>query len=664
MEKEKFCDPCSRLLRGERDATVSLWRRVPHHADAQSLRQALQIPCYICMFVWKNPLEIFPGDGESPDGVESNFSGKDRIVNELYFSMHGGAYGLKFIPLHDMAIFDFPRLLSTNTGSSSALDFLVRKYQECTNEHTACELLATQTFSYPSRLLDVGTMVDATVSLRGSQPLTLTQQTQASLERGFRLDLLPRTFQHAVLVTRKLGARYLWIDSLCIYQDDLHDWAIEASRMQAVYSNAACTIAATASRSSDQGLFFDRDPWLVRPRRFRATWHADVYRESYPELPPAGEFWCDHNMLWHQRIEYAPLNQRGWVAQERHLSRRIMHFAGNQLFWECRCCKASENYPDHLPTWATASHDGPDPTPLKTRVHQLRSKYAEHDVGFSGIAGSKGVLPSKTPSSEELDDLYLDWVTWRSDYSRTSVTKAGDKLVAIQGIAQDVGQISSDDFIAGVWKTRILKELCFSVFAKNTPQKIPGPSWSWATSNAQIIPGELTLYREYTYLTEVCDFVHDSDSKAMKEAVPRQPLLRVRSNLIRAEASWAQMTNDMQRHFGEKEGSMLKSFTFVKTNTVVRYDLDSIKDQEVELELDEYVIKSKDRCEDIYILVIGYHTFNFENKSRRAACLVLAPHPVLENHFERIGYLEAGTRLCDNLFAELERSDNRAITLV
>lgn len=100
MEEEKLCDPCSRLLRGERDATVPLSKDALHHADAQSFRQALQIPCYICTFVWKKPFEPFPGDGELPDGVQSQFYGNDAIANELSLSMHPeGVYPLKFIPL-------------------------------------------------------------------------------------------------------------------------------------------------------------------------------------------------------------------------------------------------------------------------------------------------------------------------------------------------------------------------------------------------------------------------------------------------------------------------------------------------------------------------------------------------------------------------------------
>lgn len=64
------------------------------------------------------------------------------------------------------------------------------------------------------------------------------------------MEKLPQTLQDAVLVMRKFGLQFLWIDSLCIVQDDLADWEEEAANMDAVYSNAYLTLAATSPISS------------------------------------------------------------------------------------------------------------------------------------------------------------------------------------------------------------------------------------------------------------------------------------------------------------------------------------------------------------------------------------------------------------------------------
>lgn len=73
---------------------------------------------------------------------------------------------------------------------------------------------------------------------------------------------VPKTYRDAVAVAQKLHVRYLWIDSLCIIQDDLDDWRTESLLMDQVYKNALFNIAATAASDSREGLFYSR-PHLV-----------------------------------------------------------------------------------------------------------------------------------------------------------------------------------------------------------------------------------------------------------------------------------------------------------------------------------------------------------------------------------------------------------------
>ena len=84
-------------------------------------------------------------------------------------------------------------------------------------------------------------------------------------ERCRRIPLakLGKTFQDAVQVTRALGVRHLWIDSLCIIQNDGEDWARESSGMGAIFSSAYCVIAATAAEGTHSG--FLNAPPLTRP---------------------------------------------------------------------------------------------------------------------------------------------------------------------------------------------------------------------------------------------------------------------------------------------------------------------------------------------------------------------------------------------------------------
>jgi hypothetical protein len=71
-----------------------------------------------------------------------------------------------------------------------------------------------------------------------------------------QLDLLPQAYQDAVHIARKLGIRFLWIDSLCIGQGGQdgqvgQDWASEAGQMEKVFALAYCTIAISSASDVD-----------------------------------------------------------------------------------------------------------------------------------------------------------------------------------------------------------------------------------------------------------------------------------------------------------------------------------------------------------------------------------------------------------------------------
>jgi hypothetical protein len=51
----------------------------------------------------------------------------------------------------------------------------------------------------------------------------------------------------------KLGFRYIWIDSLCIIQDDAEDWEVQSALMSEIYQNAVLTLAATSSTGDNEG---------------------------------------------------------------------------------------------------------------------------------------------------------------------------------------------------------------------------------------------------------------------------------------------------------------------------------------------------------------------------------------------------------------------------
>ncbi|KAF4843353.1 hypothetical protein CGCSCA4_v008058 [Colletotrichum siamense] len=64
---------------------------------------------------------------------------------------------------------------------------------------------------------------------------------------------LPKTHQDALQICTLLGVRYIWIDSLCIVQDDKSDWEREADQMGVVYARAYLTICAGQGNSCLDG---------------------------------------------------------------------------------------------------------------------------------------------------------------------------------------------------------------------------------------------------------------------------------------------------------------------------------------------------------------------------------------------------------------------------
>lgn len=141
----------------------------------------------------------------------------------------------------------------------------------------------------PTRVLDVGLHESNLVTLyipngQHGQWLTLshcwgsshlatnTKSNHESQCAEIMISTLPQTFRDAIYITRRLGYRFLWIDSLCIVQDSLIDWQVESVKMNTIYSNAVLNISADAAADSSEGIFDSstkttgqRDPRYMSP---------------------------------------------------------------------------------------------------------------------------------------------------------------------------------------------------------------------------------------------------------------------------------------------------------------------------------------------------------------------------------------------------------------
>jgi hypothetical protein len=133
-------------------------------------------------------------------------------------------------------------------------------------------------------------------------------------------DLLPATFKDAVLATRALGFRYLWIDSLCIIQGDDGDFNVEAKRMEDVFSSAYCVLAATRATHQCDG--------FLQPR-------PQIKSITFQPINQAPYYVCESIEDFNGDVLEGSMCKRAWVLQERALSRRTVYFADRQTYWEC-----------------------------------------------------------------------------------------------------------------------------------------------------------------------------------------------------------------------------------------------------------------------------------------------------------------------------------------
>ena len=166
----------------------------------------------------------------------------------------------------------------------------------------------------------------------GAFTLKTTKASLSDHPSGFEFDDLPQTFQDAVLVTKALGIRYLWVDSLCIIQDDYEDWLGQSQKMGSIYSNAAITIVAHSSGQCNEGFL-----WRCQvPSTLRIA----------PKVGPGFVISIPQLGLEHMKRQFSDLTdskilKRSWALQELTLSSRILHFVGGGLLWECQHQKPS-----------------------------------------------------------------------------------------------------------------------------------------------------------------------------------------------------------------------------------------------------------------------------------------------------------------------------------
>lgn len=371
----------------------------------------------------------------------------------------------------------------TDTRSEACLRFIKESVRQCCAEHGACRN-SSKGF-VPTRLLYVG---GGTAALRlcetttwqeqppyvalshcwgGSKPLSLVRSRLEEFKRHIDVADLPNTFKDAITVTQELQLPYLWIDSLCIVQDDTTDWEQEAARMADVYSKAFVVVTGSSSPNPETPFLGPReDEWQAKTFNVAAAPGVNTPIRARKRAVLAAPL--DQGLLeppfttsWGTLKRVGPLYNRGWCFQEAYLAARNLHFSPGSLVFECRTHRRGE---DQLPPY-----------------------------------------PSTAPGTLGHLDPAEQWRMLVKSFTSRQLTFGGDKLPAIGGAAVTMPQAqaqaqgggggggSGGRYLAGLWADTLLLDLLWQVMpwlvlsgqeseslAYDDRDGGP-PTWSWAS---------------------------------------------------------------------------------------------------------------------------------------------------------------------------------------
>ncbi|KAH7378118.1 heterokaryon incompatibility protein-domain-containing protein [Cadophora sp. MPI-SDFR-AT-0126] len=493
IETSSLCDLCKQVQ--DLDRLMDHTDPIMHHRSWTALCQSAEDGCKLCdAFVQFQELKSPPG---RKDALTRNFDEHMSWPNTQLLMRPHGTNSL-FI-LQQEALFHHPyrevvniwfelcpkpddplssiftaRDIDSTSNSDKSLALLDTWVQACKTEHSKCAW--SNDHILPTRVIDVGSEHEEPFLLEtngmkgewltlshcwgGGATLMTTSDTLQDHKSSIPIESLPATFRDAVFLTRRLGYRYIWIDSLCIIQNIHEDWTSESSQMFRVYTNASINLSASAARNPKDGIFESGNGM----RKYSAPLTTlDCRSETKnmqgvvgvrPQLGGAGPFVLLPN---------EPLHRRAWVLQESVLSPRRIDFASTQLYWECRTALHTEGYP--------RSSDGESFLTASGRMlHRMETERMEENPDIDRYFRS-----AKDPISWWYPMLY-------DSYRVRGITMDHDVFPALAGVAEQVARRTGYHYKAGLWLEDLHRGLLWqsSDFSQETEDK-SCPSWTWAS---------------------------------------------------------------------------------------------------------------------------------------------------------------------------------------
>ena len=361
-----------------------------------------------------------------------------------------------------------------NSDSEQLFDKIREWIKTCVGEHQQC---IRERPTLPTRLLRTGTDMDfssdkvwlsktrdlrdqtheihylalsycwgGTVSMR-----TLRENVHSREKNGLHVADLPAVIRDAITVARKLKFEYLWVDSLCICQDDEQEWGKEAALMADIYGGSVFTISALSSPNVNVGFLGPRQRSMVPIGSIEFSGKDEEHDDGDR---PLLLFIREEPRSLDVELRGGSLSRRGWPLQERILAPGVLHFGRDQVFWEC---------------------NEDEETVSETSDQILDSLRIKTNNGCRNLT---------------VNDTRL-WQDLLENFSRRDLTIFSDRLHAISGLAARLRKNGAftGRYVAGLWESRLDVLLLWTKSLKGLATIIPLEkntrisTWSWAHIN-------------------------------------------------------------------------------------------------------------------------------------------------------------------------------------
>ncbi|KAJ8583923.1 HET-domain-containing protein [Rhizopogon salebrosus TDB-379] len=332
---------------------------------------------------------------------------------------------------------------------------------------------------------------------------------QRSVPGGLDASMMPGTISDTIQLVRQLGQRYLWIDALCIVQDDPDDKGVQIGVMELIYGSSAFTIIAVGCTSA-------RDPLPgVRPGTRDPKQHIAKVQGLHLAVPLPVPNEAVASSVW---------NERGWTYQEVVLSQRRIFFTAHQVYFECTKDVWSEDIvaePINL-VWAShplKGHGTGQLTFTSAPIPGMRGEYLEHYMSVTG------------------------------NYTQRKLTVESDIVDAVSALLKAMTKgfkVADGDFgkafrfgmpLRGLERALLWQPMTNAPHSRRVPvdgMKAPWPSWSWAAWRGGARYASIGVFTDIQTGTEGAGayvdqslvkqwYIVDDNGRPVRQDVPHQP---------------------------------------------------------------------------------------------------------------------------------------------